>query len=104
MVWFSSTKIWRWHWTDIITGDETGNAAHLDLGANAAVHGRFRHLLQNTLHLSGATAKAIEGLPMLSQTILALIGDKSRGYPPQRPRAAANLPNSRRRFHYKFQS
>ncbi len=74
-------------WTDIITGDETGNAAHLDLGKVQMLLFTVVSVviycicIWNTLHqASGATAKAIEGLPMLSQTILALIGISHAGY------------------------
>lgn len=74
-------------WTDMITGDETGNAAHLDLSKVQMLLFTVVSIiiycicLWNTLHQAGgATAKTIDGLPILSQTILALIGISHAGY------------------------
>ncbi|MFC0350409.1 hypothetical protein [Undibacterium danionis] len=74
-------------WTDMITGDETGNAAHLDLSKVQMLLFTIVSIVVyslcvwNALHcISSTNPKTIDGLPLINQTILALIGISHSGY------------------------
>jgi len=79
-----NTDIAKARWTDLFTGEEVGNAAHLDVARlqmfffTLITALAYAALLWNKFY--GDAAKAISDFPALSSSMIALIGISHAGY------------------------